>query len=66
MKRGLVFETDSSDSESFVPYSAREGGLYPIDGGMMAGVKANCSIIGSRLYGFLRDSKYQKRNFRPE
>lgn len=29
---------------SFVPEKAREGVLYPVDGGMTAGIKANCSV----------------------
>jgi iron only hydrogenase large subunit-like protein len=32
----------------FIPYPAEEGGLYPIDGGMIAGIKANCSIHDAR------------------
>jgi len=52
VEEGLIFETDSSGSESFVPFSAREGGLYPIDGGMMAGVKANCSIMEADCMAF--------------
>ena len=52
VEEGLSFETDSGDSETFVPYSAREGGLYPIDGGMMAGVKANCSIMEADCMAF--------------
>ncbi len=52
VEEGLVFETDSSDSESFVPFSASEGGLYPIDGGMIAGVKANCSIMEAECMVF--------------
>ena len=45
VEEGLSFGSGSGDSESFVPYSAREGALYPVDGGMVAGVKANCSIM---------------------
>ncbi|MGO9692147.1 MAG: [Fe-Fe] hydrogenase large subunit C-terminal domain-containing protein [Syntrophobacteraceae bacterium] len=45
VEEGLSFGSGSGDSEDFVPYSAREGALYPVDGGMMAGVKANCSIM---------------------
>ena len=45
VEEGLSFGSGSGDSEGFVPYSAREGALYPVDGGMMAGVKANCSIM---------------------
>ena len=31
--------------EEFVPHPAREGALYPIDGGMIAGVKAGCRVM---------------------
>ena len=45
VEEGLSFGSGSGDSEGFVPYSAREGALYPVDGGMMAGVKSNCGIM---------------------
>ncbi|MEW6536285.1 MAG: [Fe-Fe] hydrogenase large subunit C-terminal domain-containing protein [Candidatus Auribacterota bacterium] len=31
-------------NEGFIPEQALEGALYPIDGGMVAGIKANCSV----------------------
>jgi iron only hydrogenase large subunit-like protein len=34
--------TDAADR--FVPQAAEEGALYPVDGGMIAGIKANCSV----------------------
>jgi iron only hydrogenase large subunit-like protein len=34
--------TDASDH--FVPQAAAEGALYPVDGGMIAGIKAQCSV----------------------
>jgi iron only hydrogenase large subunit-like protein len=52
VEEGIVFETDGNETESFVPYRAEEGGLYPIDGGMMAGVKANCSIMEADCMAF--------------
>ncbi|MGA2401766.1 MAG: [Fe-Fe] hydrogenase large subunit C-terminal domain-containing protein [Syntrophobacteraceae bacterium] len=53
VEEGLSFETGSGGSErSFVPYSAREGALYPVDGGMMAGIKANCSIMEAECMAF--------------
>lgn len=45
IEEGVGFDTGTDDSEKFVPYSAGEGGLYPVDGGMVAGVKANCGIL---------------------
>jgi iron only hydrogenase large subunit-like protein len=34
----------AAENLSFVPEKAREGVLYPVDGGMTAGIKANCSV----------------------
>ncbi len=34
--------TDAADH--FVPQPAAAGALYPVDGGMIAGIKANCSV----------------------
>ena len=31
-------------SDRFAPEQAEEGALYPVDGGMIAGIKANCSV----------------------
>ncbi|MFP4548769.1 MAG: [Fe-Fe] hydrogenase large subunit C-terminal domain-containing protein [Fidelibacterota bacterium] len=33
-----------NDNCHFVPKMANEGSLYPVDGGMIAGIKANCSV----------------------
>ena len=52
VEEGLSFGSGLGDSESFVPYSAREGALYPVDGGMMAGVKSNCSIMEADCMAF--------------
>lgn len=41
-------QADVTATEEFVPYRAEEGVLYPIDGGMIAGVKANCPIHDAR------------------
>ena len=54
----LWFEAEKIDIESleesadFVPRNAREGALYPIDGGMLAGIKANCSISDAQFMAF--------------
>jgi iron only hydrogenase large subunit-like protein len=34
----------AAPEDTFVPYSAREGALYPIEGGMIAGVRSNCVV----------------------
>ncbi|AQT68974.1 Iron hydrogenase 1 [Anaerohalosphaera lusitana] len=38
--------------DDFIPYRANEGALYPIDGGMIAGIKRNCSVSDSQLMTF--------------
>ena len=52
MEDQISFETGIGDGERFVPYSAQEGALYPIDGGMIAGVKASCSVMESDCMSF--------------
>jgi len=49
---GHSFEAGVGDSESFVPCSAQEGALYPVDGGMMAGVRASCGVIEADCMSF--------------
>lgn len=56
----ISFETIEGDTEAFVPYSAREGALYPIDGGMIAGVKAGCSIMEGDCMSFSGIRNIQK------
>lgn len=34
-----------TEADVFVPEPAKEGALYPIDGGMIAGIKANCDAV---------------------
>ena len=43
---------DVTDEDVFVPTHAREGMLYPIDGGMIAGIKADSGITNARLMAF--------------
>lgn len=38
--------------DSFVPQSAEEGVLYPVDGGMIAGIQAHCSIDNTSFMSF--------------
>jgi len=52
IEEGLSFETGLKGPPDFVPYAAREGALYPVDGGMMAGIKANCSIMEADCMAF--------------
>jgi iron only hydrogenase large subunit-like protein/uncharacterized Fe-S cluster-containing protein len=44
-KKNVVLEKGRvNENMPFVPEMAREGSLYPVDGGMIAGIKANCSV----------------------
>lgn len=38
--------------DRFVPDMAREGTLYPVDGGMIAGIEANCRVDDSEFMAF--------------
>ncbi|MFW5802871.1 MAG: [Fe-Fe] hydrogenase large subunit C-terminal domain-containing protein [Verrucomicrobiota bacterium] len=44
--RGITPHAYSLDAEAdrFIPEAAEEGALYPVDGGMIAGIKTNCSV----------------------
>lgn len=48
----VTFDTIDGDGESFVPRAAKEGALYPIDGGMVAGIKAGCAVMESDCMAF--------------
>ncbi len=54
----IWFEAESinlneiKDSEEFVPQPANEGALYPIDGGMIAGIKAGCEVSDAEFMTF--------------
>ncbi|MHC1726188.1 MAG: [Fe-Fe] hydrogenase large subunit C-terminal domain-containing protein [Syntrophobacteraceae bacterium] len=52
VEEGVSFEIGDGENDGFVPFSAREGALYPIDGGMMAGVKASCSVMEADCMSF--------------
>ncbi len=64
MRRWLIEDGLSFDAfgntEDFVPYAAREGALYPVDGGMMAGVKASCSVMEPDCMSFSGIRNIQK------
>ena len=38
--------------DAFVPEAAREGILYPVDGGMIAGIKDNCAVADAAFMAF--------------
>lgn len=41
-----------SENERFEPESAEEGVLYPVDGGMIAGIRAHCSVDDGSFMSF--------------
>lgn len=41
-----------SAADAFVPQAAEEGVLYPVDGGMIAGIKAHCNIDNASFMSF--------------
>ncbi|MHB2147809.1 [Fe-Fe] hydrogenase large subunit C-terminal domain-containing protein [Calditrichota bacterium LG25] len=41
----MLAELKPDESDVFIPRKAQEGALYPVDGGMIAGIKANCNVI---------------------
>jgi iron only hydrogenase large subunit-like protein len=47
-----IAETDVTADDVFVPTCAREGVLYPIDGGMIAGIKADSGITDAHFMAF--------------
>lgn len=40
-------QIEPKENDTFMPQAAEEGALYPVDGGMAATIKANCSIHDS-------------------
>lgn len=43
---------EAGPEDRFVPESAGEGALYPIDGGMVAGLKAQCHVTDANFMAF--------------
>lgn len=48
------------EAERFIPQAAEEGGLYPIDGGMSASVKAGCQAADADCMAFSGIANVQK------
>lgn len=44
----------------FIPEAAREGGLYPVDGGMIAGIQKNCPVHDASFMTFSGMTEIQK------
>lgn len=45
-------ELTATGDDRFVPEPAREGGLYPIEGGMITGIKAQCQAVNAEFMSF--------------
>ncbi|MGE5683091.1 MAG: [Fe-Fe] hydrogenase large subunit C-terminal domain-containing protein [Bacillota bacterium] len=45
-------ELAPAEDDSFIPEKAKEGALYPIDGGMCSGIKANLTVTDSEFMAF--------------
>ncbi|MGE5399199.1 MAG: [Fe-Fe] hydrogenase large subunit C-terminal domain-containing protein [Ignavibacteriales bacterium] len=45
-------EVPFTDEDTFIPETAKEGALYPIDGGMSAGIKANLPLANCQFMTF--------------
>ena len=39
-------------NDKLIPYNSKEGALYPVDGGMITGIEANCRVDDSRFMAF--------------
>lgn len=50
----------TSEDDVFVPRAARDGTLYPIDGGMLAGIRTNSPITSRHLMAFSGISAIQR------
>lgn len=56
----IFLEELEGEGESFIPHPAKEGGLYPIDGGMVAGIKAGCTVMEADFMSFSGIRNIQK------
>ena len=43
---------DLTSEEEFIPRAASEGAIYPVDGGMIAGIKADCAVSNTDYMTF--------------
>ena len=41
-----------TSEDVFVPHDAAEGAIYPVDGGMIAGIKADCAVSNNDFMAF--------------
>jgi iron only hydrogenase large subunit-like protein len=47
-----LFNIKPGENSEFIPERAEEGSLYPVDGGMIAGIKANMPVLSSEFMTF--------------
>ncbi|MDP4190468.1 MAG: [Fe-Fe] hydrogenase large subunit C-terminal domain-containing protein [Bacteroidota bacterium] len=45
-------ELSASEGDKFIPEDSKEGALYPIDGGMCSGIKANLTLTDNQFMSF--------------
>lgn len=64
-RNNINISENTSTEEDFVPYAAEEGGLYPIDGGMIKTMNLNkdCSDIETLAISGLEHIKYYLEGF---
>lgn len=48
----VVADLDDDPAEAFVPRRAQDGALYPIDGGMIAGIEADSTVTHGQFMSF--------------
>ena len=51
---------EPNENEIFIPSRAQEGAMYPVDGGMIAGIKANCAVNNLQFMSFSGIKNIQK------
>ena len=50
----------ATPDDHFVPESSAEGAWYPVDGGMIAGMKSACAVNDCSLHGLFRHRRHQE------
>lgn len=51
-QKGITFGDGKKDKDTFIPRKAEEGTVYPVDGGMIAGIRGNGRIIDRHMMHF--------------
>jgi iron only hydrogenase large subunit-like protein len=51
-QKGIKFGNGKTDIDKFIPRKAAEGTVYPVDGGMIAGIRGNGRIIDRHMMHF--------------